>query len=82
MGSPLNAMGRSARRVASALIAGITRRHKAEEVEAWIAALAPREQAGVVLATLAALFLLSLVFAQAGVVGMLAFLLLVILVVN
>ena len=82
MGSPLEALGRSARRVASALIAGVMRRHKAEDVEARIAALAPREQAGVVLATLAGLFLVSLLFAQAGLVGLLGFLLMVILVVN
>lgn len=78
----LSALGRSARRIASALIAGVVRRHSPEEVEAKIAALGLREQVGVVAATLAGLFALSMLFAQAGIVGMLGFLLLVILIVK
>jgi len=80
--SPLSAMGRSARRIASALIAGVLRRHSPEEVEAKIAALGLREQVAVVAATLAGLFALSMLFAQAGIIGMLGFLLLVILIVR
>ena len=68
----------SARRVAFAVLAGLLRRHSAKEIERRISTRPVREQTAIVLAVLAGLLLTSLLFAQAGAVGLLIFLLLVI----
>ncbi len=76
------ALGRAARRTAAALVACFRRGLSAEEVEARLAARSLADQATVVSAVLGALFLTSLLFAQAGPVGFFLFLLLVIVVVG
>lgn len=73
--------GRLCRTVAAALIAGVSRR-PAFEVEDRLSRRPLAEQSLLVGATLAALFLVSLLFAQLGWIGMLIFLLLVVLVVR
>ena len=78
----LEPVGRISRRVAAAVIAGVYRRMSFEEVEARLAARPAREQAVITGLTLAALGLVSFLFAQFGLVGMPLFLLLVILIVN
>jgi len=78
----LREIWKRARRVALAILAGVWRRHSADEIEARISARPPREQAAIVVAVLAGLFLTSVIFAHAGVIGMLVFLLLVILIVR
>lgn len=75
-------LGRAARRTAAALVACFRRGLSAEEVEARLAARSLADQATVVVAVLGALFLTSLLFAQAGPVGFFLFLLLVIVVVG
>ena len=77
--SPIAALARS---VSAALIAGVWRRRSQDEVEARLKALPGREQALITGAVLSALLLTSLLFAQAGLVGLAVFLLLVILIVR
>lgn len=74
--------GQACRRVASVLIVGVWRRMTQAEVEARLKELAPRDQAVIVGGVLAALLGLCLFAAQFGIIGFLAFLLLVVLVVN
>ncbi|ULB11322.1 hypothetical protein ORIO_15675 [Cereibacter azotoformans] len=76
------AVWRAARRSAATLVASLWRGLSSEEVEARIAARPPRDQAAIVAGVLAALFLTSTLFAQAGVVGFLIFLLLVVVLVR
>ena len=71
-----------ARRVALGLLAGVMRWRDPDELRARIAALPPRDQAAIVVAVLSGLFLVSLLFARIGLVGMLLFLLLVVIVVD
>ena len=78
----LRALWTSARRVACALLAGLMRRYRAEDLEKRIGALPAPEQGAIVLSVLCGLMLVSLLFAQGGIIGMLAFLLLVVLVIN
>ncbi|MCE6967217.1 hypothetical protein [Cereibacter sphaeroides] len=78
----LRALWTSARRVACAVLAGLVRRHRAEDLEKRVGALPAPEQGAIVLAVLGGLMVVSLLFAQGGVIGMLAFLLLVVLVIN
>ncbi|WP_420024135.1 hypothetical protein ACN9JG_19440 (plasmid) [Cereibacter azotoformans] len=73
---------RAARRSAATLVASLWRGLSSEEVESRIARRPPRDQAVIVGGVLAALFLISTLFAQAGVVGFLTFLLLAVIVVK
>lgn len=68
---------RAMRRVAAALIAALARTHTPREIEARLARRPRAEQAFLVLGTLAGLLALSLLFAQAGFLGLVLFLLLV-----
>lgn len=65
-----------------ALIAGVWRGRSVREVHDRVAALPMRSQAGIVAGTLGLLFGLCLVAAQFGWIGLLAFALLVVLIVN
>lgn len=76
------AAGQQCRTVAATLIAGVWRRRSIEEVEAKLKRLGLREQAGVVSAVLGLLVLCSLFAAQFGLLGFLAFLLLIVVLVN
>jgi hypothetical protein len=76
----LHAAGRRCRAVVAALLSGLVSRLGVEEIEARLAARPPREQVLLVGGVLALLFLLSLLAAQAGWVGMLGFWLAVILI--
>ena len=76
------AAGQQCRTVAATLIAGVWRRRSIEEVEAKLKRLGLREQAGVVGGVLGLLVLCSLFAAQFGLLGFLAFLLLVVVLVN
>ncbi|WP_097031944.1 hypothetical protein [Cereibacter ovatus] len=78
----LRALWLPARTVALGILAGVLRWRDPKLIEARILALSPRDQAAVVLAVLGGLFLVSLLFAQAGAVGMLGFLLLVIVLIG
>lgn len=78
----LASFGALARTVAATLVAGVWRRMSAEQIEARFKALAPREQAGTVGGVLGLVFLLSLFAAQFGLLGLLAFWLVVVLLVN
>lgn len=80
-GPVLARAGRLCRSVAAALIGGLTRR-SVGEVEDRLARRPVSEQALLVGATLGALFLVSLLFAQLGWIGMLVFLMLVVLIVR
>ena len=63
-------LGQMCRTVALALIAGVARRVGFHELDARVAALPPGQQAGIVGATLALLFGLSLFAASFGVIGL------------
>ncbi len=78
----LLSFGHLARSVSATLIAGLWRRMTSEQVEARLKALPAREQAGLVGGVLGLLFLCSLFAAQFGILGMLAFWLVVIVLVN
>lgn len=80
--SRLAPMGQMCRTVAATLIAGVWRRRSIEEVEGRIKTLALREQVGVVGGVLGLMLLLSLFAAQFGILGLLAFLLGVVVLVN
>ncbi|ARC88384.1 hypothetical protein [Rhodovulum sp. MB263] len=71
-----------ARRVAFAIVARLWWRRPPEEIAARLAARPLSEQALIVAAVLAGLFLTSLLFAHAGIPGVLSFLLLVILLIR
>ncbi|MBL3570950.1 hypothetical protein BV509_10415 [Rhodovulum sulfidophilum] len=71
-----------ARRVAFAIVARLWWRRPPEEISARLEARPLRDQATIVAAVLTGLFLTSLVFAHAGILGMLVFLLLVILLIR
>ena len=75
-------LGTICRNVAAALIAGVWRRRTIGEVRDRLAGLPAREEALVVGGVLAALFLLAVLAAQFGPVGLLLYLLAVVLVVN
>jgi hypothetical protein len=70
------------RNVAAALIAGVWRRRSITEVRDRLAAMPPLEEAAVIAGVLALLFLLAVAAAQFGVIGLLAYLLAVVLIVN
>jgi hypothetical protein len=70
------------RNVAAALIAGVWRRRTITEVRDRLAALPAREEAAVIAGVLGLLFLLAVGAAQFGVIGLLAYLLAVVLIVN
>jgi hypothetical protein len=74
--------GTLCRNVAAALIAGVWRRRTITEVRDRLAALPAREEAAVISGVLAALFLLAVLAAQFGPIGLLAYLLAVVLIVN
>mgnify|MGYP005845583951 CR=1 FL=1 len=76
--SVLIPLARTGRTVAAALIAGFARRLDADAVEARLRMLPAREQAPIVGATLAGLFVASLLAAQFGLPGLLVFMLAVI----
>ncbi len=80
--SPLVTAGRMSRTVAIALIAGVRRRLSMDDVEDRILALPLRDQALVTVATLSALFLVSLLAAQFGLIGLAVFWLGVILIIR
>jgi hypothetical protein len=75
-------LGTICRNVAAALIAGVWRRRTIREVRDRLAGMPAREEALVVGGVLAALFLLAVLAAQFGPVGLLLYLLAVVLVVN
>jgi hypothetical protein len=74
--------GTLCRNVAAALISGVWRRRTIHEVRDRLAALPAREEAAVIAAVLAALFLLAVAAAQFGVIGLLVYLLAIVLIVN
>lgn len=74
--------GHVCRTVAATLIAGVWRRMSVEEVEGRLKRLGLREQAGLVGGVLGLMLLCSLFAAQFGILGFLAFLLLVVVIVN
>jgi uncharacterized protein involved in cysteine biosynthesis len=78
----LLSFGHLARTVAATLVAGLWRRMNAEQVEARLKALPARDQAGLVGGVLGLMLLCSLFAAQFGILGMLAFWLVVILLVR
>jgi hypothetical protein len=80
--SVLNRAGRLCRMVASALIAGVRRRETLDEIEGRVADLPRGDQALIVGTTLGGLFLLSLIAAQFGLVGLGLYLLGVVFLVN
>jgi hypothetical protein len=75
-------LGTLCRNVAAALIAGLWRRRTIVEVRDCLAAMPPREEAVVITAVLGLLFLLAVAAAQFGAIGLLAYLLAVVLIVN
>lgn len=78
----LGRLGTLCRAVAATLISGVWRRRTAGEVRDRLAAMPPREEALVVGGVLALLFLLALIAAQFGPVGLVLYLLAVVLVAN
>jgi hypothetical protein len=78
----LRPVARACRSVAVGLIGGFRRSMTHAEIEARLAARPLSEQTLIVGATLAALALTSLLFAQFGVVGLLVFFVLVVVLVN
>ncbi|SIO21182.1 hypothetical protein SAMN05444722_0848 [Rhodovulum sp. ES.010] len=72
----------SARRVAFAILAGVIRRYSPEEIEERVSRRSPGEQTVIVLATLLGLLFASLLFANAGVIGILIFFLIVIILIR
>lgn len=78
----LTPVGHLCRTVAATLIAGVWRRRSADEVETRIKRLGLRDQVGVVGGVLGMMLLCSLFAAQFGILGMLAFWLVVIVLVN
>lgn len=72
----------SLRRVAVAILAGLIRRRSEEEIEARLSQRPMQEQVIIVTAVLAGLLFTSLLFANAGVIGLLVFFLLVIILVK
>jgi hypothetical protein len=75
-------LGLLCRNVAAALIAGVWRRRTIHEVRDRLAALPAREEALVLGGVLGALFLLAVLAAQFGAIGLLVYLLAVVLIVN
>jgi hypothetical protein len=75
-------LGQICRNVAAALIAGVWRRRSIREVRDRLAALPARDEAAVVAGVLAALFLVAVLAAQFGPIGLLVYLLAVVLIVN
>jgi hypothetical protein len=82
LGGMLTRAGRLCRLVAAALIAGVRRRETLDEIEGRVADLPPGDQALIVGTTLGGLFLLSLIAAQFGLVGLGLYLLGVVFLVN
>lgn len=78
----LEPLARACRNVTLGLIGGVCRRLGQDDIDARLAAQPPREQALIVAATLGALFLTSLLFAQFGLIGLLVFLLAIIVLVR
>ncbi|MBN2907273.1 MAG: hypothetical protein JXJ18_11240 [Rhodobacteraceae bacterium] len=78
----LSVLWAQARRVAFAILAGIVRGKSADQIGKRISARPAHEQTAIVLAVLAGLLLTSLLFAHAGVIGLLVFFLLVILLIH
>lgn len=74
--------GRMCRTVAVALIAGVRRSETTEEIDARVADLPRADQVLIVGTTLGGLFLLSLIAAQFGLVGLALYLLAVVFIVN
>lgn len=68
--SPVRMIALACRNVAVAMLSGWLTGRPFDEVEARIAARPVAEQAGITIAVLAALFLLALLAAQAGLVGL------------
>jgi hypothetical protein len=75
-------LGQICRNVAAALIAGVWRRRSIREVRDRLAAMPAREETAVVAGVLAALFLVAVLAAQFGPIGLLVYLLAVVLIVN
>lgn len=75
-------LGVIARTSAVAVISGFCRRRSIGEINERVAARPIHDQVAITVAVLAALFVLSLIAAQFGWVGMLAFWLVVIVLVN
>ena len=75
-------IGRAVHRVVIGLIAGVWPGRKPQDVSRWLAAMPPRKAQGIEAATLLALFLVALVFAQFGLLGLAVFLALVIFLVG
>ncbi|MEX5729025.1 hypothetical protein Ga0609869_002378 [Rhodovulum iodosum] len=78
----LRMLARRARHVAVMILAGFMRRRRAEDIQARLTEQPPRVQALIVAAVLLGLFSTSMLFAQAGVIGLLVFFLLIILLVK
>ncbi|MGY6633379.1 MAG: hypothetical protein ACXIU8_06490 [Alkalilacustris sp.] len=75
-------LGQMCRTVSATLIAGVWRSRSIDQVEARIKRLGLRDQVGVVGGVLGGMVLLSLFSAQFGLVGMLAFFLAVVVLIN
>jgi hypothetical protein len=74
--------GTLCRTVTAALIAGVWRRRSIAEVRDRLAALPPRDEAGVIAGVLGLLFLLAVCAAQFGPLGLLLYLLAVVVIAN
>jgi len=72
----------SARRVAFAVLGGVIRRYTPEEIEERVSRRPAHEQAIIVISVLLALLFTSLLFANAGLIGLLAFFLIIIILVK
>ncbi|TCO72557.1 hypothetical protein [Rhodovulum euryhalinum] len=81
-GTLLAELWQSARRVAFAILGGVIRRYTPEEIEERVSRRPGYEQALIVISVLVALLFTSLLFANAGVIGLLIFFLIVIILVK
>jgi|GEM_PF-6357389 len=81
-GTLLGELWQSARRVAFAILGGVIRRYSPEEIEERVSRRPIHEQVFIVLAVLLALLFTSLLFANAGVIGLLVYFLIIIILVR
>ncbi|MRH21854.1 hypothetical protein [Rhodovulum strictum] len=81
-GTLLGELWQSARRVAFAILGGVIRRYSPEEIEERVSRRPRHEQVFIVLAVLLALLFTSLLFANAGVIGLLVYFLIIIILVR
>lgn len=81
-GTLLAELWQSARRVAFAVLGGVIPRYTPEEIEERVSRRPAHEQALIVISVLLALLFGSLLFANAGVIGLLVYFLIVIILVR